>query len=120
MTDAPKAIWAWRGSDRFTGELQDGGGWLPEGEGLDGDEVHYTRTDTMPTWQPIETAPKDGNPFLMGWPGYVTEMAMWDCGTKQFVRSVWQRGAKEGDEHTPDPLDVSDAHWMPLPAPPST
>jgi|5_EtaG_2_1085323.scaffolds.fasta_scaffold00598_30 hypothetical protein len=69
-------------------------------------------------WQPIETAPKDGKSFLMGWPDYVTEMAMWDCGTNQFVRDVWQRGEIEGAEHKPDPLDAINAKWMPLPNPP--
>lgn len=66
-------------------------------------------------WQPIETAPKGGMDFLMGWPEYATEMAMWDCESKQFVRSVWQRGETPMDEHTPDPLEVDGAVWMPAP-----
>lgn len=81
----------------------------------DDDEVSYTRTDLIPQWQPIKTAPKDGKPFIMGWPDYVPEMAMWDVGTKQFVRSVWQRGPREFDENIPDPLQITFAEWIPIP-----
>jgi len=60
-----------------------------------------------PKWQPIETAPKDGTFFLVGWAQYVTEIAVWDCGTKQFVQ---HDGSLQ-----PEPLDTRNAEWMPLP-----
>lgn len=73
----------------------------------------YIRADLLPTWQPIETAPKDGRDILVCWgPDYVIEMAMWDIGTKQFVYSVWREGPLED---TPIPFCETPTHWMPLP-----
>ena len=54
--------------------------------------------------QPIETAPRDGTPFL------VTDGA--------YVAEVWRRG--EGFQTTTDRWDFHDAtHWIPTPALPS-
>lgn len=62
-------------------------------------------------WQPIETAPKDGTPFLCGWHSgggywYVTK-AHWANGC---VDGGWD-GAREY-------IDVSPSHWMPIPRAP--
>lgn len=61
-------------------------------------------------WQPIETAPKDGNPLLLGW--YETWPKLeWRCEVKPAgngdvaKRNVWHHG--------------NATHWMPLPLPPT-
>ena len=77
-------------------------------------------TNSTGNWQDISTAPKDGQSFLMGWPDYVTEMAMWDIGSHQFVRSVWQRPKSGAADHVPDQLDTENAVWQPLPKPPAS
>jgi hypothetical protein len=78
----------------------------------------------MTTWQPIETAPKDGTSVLLcstadvdqSWPHRVS---WWDSGPERWAI-----------EHRPRP-DLGDGwtetvyaeffptHWQPLPAPPS-
>lgn len=73
-----------------------------------------TRAPVAATWQPIETAPKDGTQILMG---------KWHDGTLYWVGS----GAIEGDEFWLDFIDdffkpefhQQPTHWMPLPALPS-
>lgn len=53
----------------------------------------------LPVWQPIETAPKDGEQYVA-----------WD-GEK--IAIIWWAGYWEVDEPFGKPT-----HWMPLPAPP--
>lgn len=60
-------------------------------------------------WQPWETAPKDGTPFLAGWSfGGLEAMqpAKWMQG--HFVHT-WDHDILRGEP----------SHWMPLPAPPT-
>ena len=53
-------------------------------------------------WQPIETAPKDGTPFIVWWPGgYADTMASW----REYLGFIGF-----GEPHA--------THWQPLPAPP--
>ncbi|MGY3359715.1 hypothetical protein ACVWZK_006378 [Bradyrhizobium sp. GM0.4] len=62
-------------------------------------------------WQPIETAPKDGTPVLLGFPGYFHAMH------GHHEDGVWgQLDSDFGFEHLP----TQPTHWMPLPAPPET
>ena len=115
MSETPKEIWAWRSSDRLTGELQDGGGWLIEGDGLEGDEAHYTRTDTIPTWQPIETAPKDGTRFV----GFSKTHGQHECfiprNVAHYKRVTAIYGARTSNSNS---VWFSPTHWKPLgPAP---
>jgi len=64
----------------------------------------------MATWQPIETAPKDGRHiFCFLHDGLISEV--W-----------WQRDSLDGTEYWQDYWDSEPkpTHWMPLPAPPTT
>lgn len=67
-------------------------------------------------WQPIETAPKDGNEFLV---------ALWgeDFGTVQLAVVFWNDNNPTFPWCTADGpgyhLDAA-THWMPLPNPPVT
>ncbi|MXO72855.1 DUF551 domain-containing protein [Altererythrobacter buctensis] len=64
-------------------------------------------------WQPIETAPKDGAPIIVGClvkPMYDEEPAFWAYWNPNQGGEIWQRGYYCGDEPT---------HWMPLPPPPN-
>lgn len=86
----------------------------------------------MSDWQPIETAPKDGEPILIGWQdethGWQTRCAWWDerfapdwdketDGVNDY-RPAWTDGRvmsfnyEETYEYTP-------THWQPLPEPPA-
>lgn len=61
MTETPKEIWAWH----FTPSKQNDvikGGW---DDAPDRKCTHYTRTDTIPTWQPIATAKRDKTHVLL-------------------------------------------------------
>lgn len=59
------------------------------------------------TWQPIETAPKDGKPVLL-----------WKEPTKEHYVAAFIRGDHPG-WCTPDGFEIFRAtHWMPLPHPP--
>lgn len=70
------------------------------------------------TWQPIETAPKDGRRLLVMWPywhGNAPGIA-WYCGgsggwdSDRCLTPIHENVAPERDP----------THWMPLPEPPHT
>ena len=70
------------------------------------------------TWQPIETAPKDGAEFLAYDP--VSNRAD-VCEWNEMLGCVWQSQAD--GEFGPDEGEFrgdSASHWMPLPQPPET
>ena len=60
----------------------------------------------MTGWQPIETAPKDGNHVIAFWPGYKRPCIMWWNKADQAFESESDR-------------NEAPTHWMPLPHPPS-
>ena len=65
------------------------------------------------TWQPIETAPANGEMLLriekLPWPGYTND------------GKVWSRAHGICNEKDPHSRHIVKAtHWMPLPPPPST
>jgi hypothetical protein len=69
-------------------------------------------TEPQTSWQPIETAPKDGTLVLIcgfGSEGYYVADAKWD--------GEWLLFHPDNDDHTEPSYNVS--YWMPLPAPPS-
>ena len=73
-------------------------------------------TDAL-TWQPIETAPKDGSWFLGYWPVHSRE--------DQICTTSWSDDAIDGFMgrfvDNADHLDwLQPSHWMPLPAAPQT
>ena len=55
-------------------------------------------------WQPIETAPKDGEEFMV-WDGARTTLAYW----WSVGRCWWARDFNE---------ELKPTHWMPIPPPP--
>ena len=79
----------------------------------------------MSVWQPIETAPKDGTPFLSFSENAHRHEHLNVYGTRgsPILAMAWQPGDRE-----PYPIDeigdwhgfhhYSPSHWMPLPEPP--
>lgn len=69
------------------------------------------------TWQPIESAPRDGTRILV-WDGYTQFVAWWG------ERSLWSRQADAwvygecGGEYNSLPEVDQPTHWMPLPEEP--
>lgn len=119
MTDAPERIW--HSIDRKgkingspDAHVQPCEGSLPA-------YVEYVRADLAASWQPIETAPKDGTWF---W-ARIDEDAIsvrWHDDFSAFV-SAWRQmtfaksyggGTRN---HSPEKREFT--HWMPLPAPPT-
>ena len=80
------------------------------------------------TWQPIETAPKDGTPILVFFnkPSLQVQQvfwgrAAWDDRPATPEDGIW---CVDDNKHGPYALrgysDGDDTHWMPLPAPPQS
>lgn len=63
----------------------------------------------MIDWQPIESAPKDGDPFLAYWCGNIVS-AYWNL-----YQGNWQEWP-DGDFEDIHGEELT--HWMPLPEPP--
>jgi len=66
----------------------------------------------MSEWQPIETAPKDGTPILLGiaGPHYWPRSAWWCLDEERWVVHKGGRFSAW--------FDIPPTHWMPLPSPP--
>ncbi|MFV1737365.1 hypothetical protein VWX99_20035, partial [Phaeobacter sp. JH18-27] len=93
-------------------DLDGTGAMHPASKGDPG-AVSYTRTDTLPTWQPIESAPKDGTWFL----GFEPRKYIEDQ-----IR-VWrwvETNSFTGFEDAADTSDFYDqpTHWRPRPLAP--
>lgn len=77
----------------------------------------------MSEWQPISTAPKDGDQVLL-W-SEMWEMT-WGIQIGRFEAGKWwcQEGSvgeddfDEIDEESGEPVLLGPTHWMPLPEPP--
>jgi hypothetical protein len=69
----------------------------------------------MSEWQPIETAPMDGEWMLLaGESGYVHRPYFATAGRWDAYKQRW-----EGTESNPlSDYGIVPTHWMPLPAPP--
>ena len=74
---------------------------------------------TNQTWQPIETAPKDGTPVLI-WMKYGSQAvtAEWRGGRWRAVWDGWSVIESESDFGTECREVEVPTHWMQLPAPP--
>ena len=73
----------------------------------------------MSEWQPIETAPKDGEEVLLwlGAPWCRVEKALWFNPWKAWVTEAPGDGA---DTERYGIGSLVPTHWMPLPQPPET
>ena len=66
-------------------------------------------------WQPIETAPKDGTPIILGFPDMACE-GYWMCDPS---RNHWgETGWFASDSDVLFEHPWKPTHWMPLPEPP--
>lgn len=65
----------------------------------------------MSEWQPIETCPKNGTPFLCG---------LWLKDYFWITKAFWANGVVDGGwDGAREPIEVTAKYWMPLPTPPS-
>jgi len=84
----------------------------------------------VPTWQPIETAPKDGRTILLGYFNrfgkWRTLRGMW--ASQSTIENDWEEsdGCEEGwyetsveNEEIPNVWTTKPTHWMPLPTSPN-
>lgn len=81
------------------------------------------------TWQPIETAPKDGRTLLLGYfnlsgkwrtlrgQWYSDDLIAMDWEDPDEGEAGWYETAVEADE-PPNLWKTTPTHWMPLPDPP--
>ncbi len=90
-----------------------------------GEEVIFGREQSPESsWQPIETAPKDGTPILVFKPageyGELLELVAWETLTHCLddPESGWLCPYSEQDERGGGVFVDNPTHWMPLPTPP--
>lgn len=72
-----------------------------------------TRPTTAATWQPIETAPRDGT-FVVLWEGGWAPRALVGYYDAEDERPTW----RDHDGGIIDFLREPITHWLPLPPPP--
>lgn len=70
----------------------------------------------IPAWQPIETAPRDGSVFILGWPGGRAP-GFWCQSFGRFSALPGNAELPPGKMQGFYPFDEW-THWQPLPAPP--
>ena len=79
------------------------GKWKDHGSGAHGD-IEYIRTDLVPQWQPIETAPKHYLKILILYSSEGVQIGWFSTLHKRWLTA-------EGKDVWAEPT-----HWMPLPA----
>ena len=116
MSDAPEQLWVCLPEDgiRNDGTIY---GHATEPFEEDADEpcvcVEYTRADLSPQWQPIETAPRDGQSILT-YPHFA--VTHWSNNVGSETGEGWAgRWVHELDYYMPR----RPKFWMPLPKPPT-
>jgi len=65
------------------------------------------------SWQPIETAPRDGTAILAAW-NMLYKAKRWTVQPVVFLYGGWLHSWDEDEE-----LPLEPTHWMPLPQPPN-
>lgn len=123
MTEAPERIWLW--TERDGRVLQEQEYYdEPNHSDLFGPSIPYIRADLVPEWQPIETAPKDGTPIIVGYDGR-NGGEVWSHAAA-WVMLYEEGGEPLGEEwHYPTGFEPEHGqpyhptHWQPLPAPPA-
>lgn len=102
----PDEIWAIKGeSITLTGSWSEN--FLPRAK-------TYTRTDTIPQWQTIDSAPRDGTDILIT-NGTDTEVCYWRS-YQRVEGGEWQGNYYDGYDF--NYVHKKPTHWMKLPAPP--
>lgn len=77
------------------------------------DDIEYTRSDLIPTWQPIETAPKNGTLVLVF---SVTATLIQDSISIRYWNKDKEKWALPFNAHNVVVLSFHEpTHWMPLP-----
>lgn len=71
----------------------------------------------MSEWQPIETAPKDGTPIIVGVAGLDRSSGEAHWWQGEDGRGGWQTW--DGANHRRTVYATTPTHWMPMPAPPA-
>jgi hypothetical protein len=69
--------------------------------------------DRLTTWQPIETAPRDGT-VILGCQGWCIEVTAYHKGTQPYHRKEAWVVANDDEGYA---QDFKPTHWMPLPNP---
>ncbi len=70
-------------------------------------------------WQPIETAPKDGSPFIgFTKTGFEAIIAVWSWEKDKYNKRPNPYFARDGFHAKTDDRANQPTHWMPLPAAP--
>ena len=68
-------------------------------------------------WQPIETAPKDGTPVIVGIAGLKNSVGEAYWWQREDGRGGWQTW--DGKNHTRTVYTTLPTHWMPFPSEPN-
>ena len=101
----------------------------------DRSEIREDAERALAGWRPIETAPKDGTPILLGWPADGPELDIWrqapvvighyspsrGCWVSiSLVIEWWIENKMSGNDlsYLFDERDEPPTHWQPLPLPP--
>ena len=104
MSDAPERIWA----TPMDSEVCLSGMFIPAGvDRPNVDARHYTRSDLIPQWQDISTAPIETRFLALDESGYVTPVTKGSGADYDWWRD---------DDNA---CESEFTHWMPLPLPPT-
>ena len=110
MTEAPKEVWL---------ETEYGTAEWPNPN--DPDYTHYTRTDTIPTWQPVTDTHKDGTVYRGFFPDWVDSDKSLGLAAPGQVETYWYGTLEDGvwiTKGKSSTVEYEPSHVMPLPPAP--